>query len=186
MREVDMMHSLRYARDLLLSLRWAGPLLTSCIRVRINSLVTTRVRTRGCRGGRRRRPASTYTDIEGTGIAIISGNRQPEIMAMPLYTHIKTVQSPSIYDRHRTSRLPEHWPAAHVRPQRHVHQPTKQLVCGTLNVHSLPRKLEALKQLASDLDIPVLCLTETCPDDDSVDLRRLRAQGYQVLERARP
>src|SRR6218665_2381058 len=38
-------------------------------------------------------------------------------------------------------------------------------------VHSLPRKLEALKQLASDLDIPVLCLTETWLDDDSVDLR---------------
>src|SRR6218665_613795 len=130
MREVDMMHSLRYARDLLLSLRWAGPLLTSCIRVRINSLVTTRVRTRGCRVGRRRRPASTYTDIEDTGIAIISGNRpvhpsqdRPE----PEYLR----QAPNI----TPARV-----LAHVRPQRHVHQPTKQLVCGTLNVHSLPRK----------------------------------------------
>ena len=75
---------------------------------------------------------------------------------------------------------------ANVRPQRHVHQPAKQLSCATFNVRSLPKKLEALKQLTSDLDIPVLCLTETWLDDDSVDLRRLRTQGYQVLERARP
>ena len=32
----------------------------------------------------------------------------------------------------------------------------------------------------------VLCLCETWHDEDSVSIRRLRAQGLQVLERARP
>src|SRR6218665_3548389 len=67
MRKVLTMYSLGYPRDLLLSLRWAGPPLTPCICVRINSLITTRVRTRGCRGGKRRRPASAYTDITKMG-----------------------------------------------------------------------------------------------------------------------
>src|SRR6218665_2303632 len=159
---------------MLLSLRWAGPPLTLCICVH-KSLITTRVRTRGCRGGRRTRPASTYTDIEGTGIATISCNR-------PVRSSLDRPQPE--YPRQAPNIMPARVPAR-VRPQRHVHQPTKQLNCGTLNVHSLPRKLEALKELASDLDILVLCLTETWLDDDSVDLRRLRTQGYQVLERAR-
>src|SRR6218665_3265759 len=156
MREVHTMHSLGYSCDLLLSLRRAGPLLTPCICVRINSLITTRVRIRGCRGGRRRRPVSTYTDIEGTGIAIISGNR-------PVHSSVDHPEPE--YLRQAPNIVPVRV-LAHVRPQRHVHQPTKRLVCGTLNVHSLPRKLEALKQLASVLDIPVLCLTETWLDED--------------------
>jgi len=32
----------------------------------------------------------------------------------------------------------------------------------------------------------VLCLCETWHDEDSVSIRRLRAEGLQVLERARP
>src|SRR6218665_3899861 len=157
MRRVHIMCSLGYPRDLLLSLRRTGPPLTPCICVRINSLITTRVRTSGCRGGRRRRPASTYTDIEGRGIAIISGNR-------PVHPSLDRPQPEC------PRQAPNIMPArvlAHVRPHRHVHQPAKQLACGTLNVHSLPRKLEALKQLASDLDIPVLCLTETWLHDHS-------------------
>src|SRR6218665_1881940 len=125
MRRVLTMYSLGYPRDLLLSLRWAGPPLTPCICVLINSLITTRVRTRGCRGGRRR-PASSYTDIEGTGVAIIFGNRtvlpslhrqQPEYLQQALNVTPARV-------------------LAHVRPQRHADQPKKQLVCGTLNVWS--------------------------------------------------
>src|SRR6218665_3240771 len=65
MRKALMMYSLGYSRDLLLSLRWAGPPLTPCICVRINSLITTRVHTRGCRGGKR--PASAYADITKMG-----------------------------------------------------------------------------------------------------------------------
>ena len=109
-----MMYSLGYSRDLLLSLRWAGLPLTPCVRVLINSLITTRVRTRGCRGGRRR-PASSYTDIEGTGVAIIFGNRtvlpslhrqQPEYLQQALNVTPARV-------------------LAHVRPQRHADQPKK-------------------------------------------------------------
>src|SRR6218665_2267192 len=71
------MYGIAYTRDQLLSLRWAQPPSASscCVRL-INIPITTRVRKRGCRGGRRRRlPAPTYTVIEGTGCSVISGNR---------------------------------------------------------------------------------------------------------------
>ena len=37
-----------------------------------------------------------------------------------------------------------------------------------------------------DQSIDVLCLCETWHDEDSVSIRRLRAEGLPVLERARP
>jgi len=37
-----------------------------------------------------------------------------------------------------------------------------------------------------DQSIAVLCLCESWHDEDSVSIRRLRAEGLQVLERARP
>jgi hypothetical protein len=62
----------------------------------------------------------------------------------------------------------------------------KQLVGATHNIRSLGKSLEAIKQLAKDEQIGILCLTETHLESDPIDLRRLRTEGFQVLERARP
>jgi hypothetical protein len=43
-----------------------------------------------------------------------------------------------------------------------------------------------IKQVAKDGGISVGCLAETWLEDDPIELRRLRTEGYQVLERARP
>ena len=44
-----------------------------------------------------------------------------------------------------------------------------------------------MKTLIDDYKIDVMCLTETWHEDsDSPPIRRLRAHGFQVLERARP
>ena len=75
-----------------------------------------------------------------------------------------------------------------VRPhlQRHDCQNTKQLVGATHSIRSLGKSLEAVKQLAKDEEIRILCLTETHLESYPVDLRRLRTAGFQVLERALP
>ena len=75
-----------------------------------------------------------------------------------------------------------------VRPhlQRHDCQKTEQLVGATHNIRSLGKSLEAIKQLAKDEQIGILCLTETHLESDPIDLRRLRTEGFQVFERARP
>jgi len=81
------MYAIAYSRDQLLSLRWAQPPSAPSSRVRlINIPITTRVRKRGCRGGRRHRlSAPTYTVIEGTGCSVISGNRpaHPSVIHRP-------------------------------------------------------------------------------------------------------
>jgi len=62
-----------------------------------------------------------------------------------------------------------------------------QLNFGVLNVCSLGNKVEAVKTLIDDHEIDVMCLTETWHEDsDSPPIRRLRAHGFQVLERPRP
>lgn len=62
-----------------------------------------------------------------------------------------------------------------------------QLNFGVLNVCSLGNKVEAVKSLIDDYKVDVMSLTETWHDDsDSPPIRRLRAHGFQVLERARP
>jgi len=60
------------------------------------------------------------------------------------------------------------------------------LVFSCLNVRSLNSKLNDLLEVRHDHCIDVLLLTETWHDDDSVCIRRLRADGYTVVERARP
>jgi len=47
-------------------------------------------------------------------------------------------------------------------------------------------KIDDIIAMKRDRSIDVLCLCETWHDEDSVSIRRLRAQGLQVLERARP
>jgi hypothetical protein len=70
---------------------------------------------------------------------------------------------------------------------RHSESTGHVIVFGSLNVWSLSRaKLDALLIELRDRRIDVMCLRETCHDSDSVSIRRLRASGYVVVERARP
>jgi len=55
-----------------------------------------------------------------------------------------------------------------------------------MNVRSAAGKIDDIVAMKRDQLIDVLCLCETWHDEDSVSIRRLRAEGLQVLERARP
>lgn len=69
---------------------------------------------------------------------------------------------------------------------RHSSPRGRELVFGSLNIRSLTGKLDDLLELRRDRRIDVLFLVETWHDSDSVCLRRLRAYGFQVVDRPRP
>src|SRR6218665_3548596 len=76
-----------------------------------------------------------------------------------------------------------------IRPdlQRHACHPTRQLMCATLNIHSIANKVDVVSQCWRDHGLDFLGLAETWHEDaDDVALRRLRSTGLQMLERARP
>lgn len=62
----------------------------------------------------------------------------------------------------------------------------KRLVFASLNVRSLTNKVDDLLELRRDRSIDVMSLVETWHDTDSVALRRLRSDGYHVVDRPRP
>ena len=69
--------------------------------------------------------------------------------------------------------------------RRYVNVTSCQLVFGSLNIRSLsPLKLDNLLIETRDRSIDVLALCETWHDSDSVAIRRLRADGFSVVERA--
>ena len=75
----------------------------------------------------------------------------------------------------------------HLRPvDRHSTQPSSEAVFGCLNIRSLGNKLDDLLDVRRDQLIDVLFLCETWHDHDSVALRRLRVDGFQVVDRPRP
>ena len=57
---------------------------------------------------------------------------------------------------------------------------------GFLNIRSLLHKTDDVLELLRDHSLDVLCLSETWHDADSVCIRRLRSEGYHVVERSRP
>ena len=57
---------------------------------------------------------------------------------------------------------------------------------GSLNIRSLANKVDHLLELRFDHNIDVLFLVETWHDADSVCLRRLRADGFRVIDCPRP
>ena len=64
---------------------------------------------------------------------------------------------------------------------------SRTLGFASLNVRSLsPLKLDDLLVEFRDRSLDVLVLCETWRDSDSVSIRRLRADGFSVVERARP
>ena len=74
-----------------------------------------------------------------------------------------------------------------VRILRHTESPCHVLRFGSMNVQSLSStKVDSLLIEIRQRPIDVLLLCETWHDADSVSIRRLRAEGYSVIERARP
>ena len=73
-----------------------------------------------------------------------------------------------------------------IRPQRHSCPNAQRLVFGSMNVQSANNKIDDIVAMKRERDLDVLCLCETWHDQDSVCIRRLRAEGLQMLECARP
>ena len=65
-------------------------------------------------------------------------------------------------------------------------QLSSEAVFGCRNIHSLGSKLDDLLEVRRDQLTDVLFLYETWHDHDSVALRRLRVDGFQVVDRAPP
>jgi len=61
-----------------------------------------------------------------------------------------------------------------------------RLVFGCFNIRSIANKIDSLLEVRRDNTIDVLFLVETWHDADTVRLRRLRADGFQVVDRQRP
>ena len=78
--------------------------------------------------------------------------------------------------------------AGRARPsvERHSVRRTAGLAFGCINIRSLGNKLDDLLDVRRDHRIKLLFLTETWHDVDSVTMRRLRVEGYQVIDRPRP
>jgi len=69
---------------------------------------------------------------------------------------------------------------------RHAAPTGSKLAFGCLNIRSVSNKLDDLLNVCHDSAIDVLLLVETWHDADSVSFRRLRADGFQVVDRPRP
>ena len=153
-------------------------LLQSCARPPIDACVVERARQlcvrrhRGRRAGRAVqaracRPPPTLRSA-GNGAYVIARNRPPARVC--------------VYgsDRRNVKVIPT---VAH----RHARPVGRDLVFGSLNVRSLsPVKLDDLLVEIRDRSLDVTLLCETWHDADSVAIRRLRAVGFRVVERARP
>src|SRR6218665_374177 len=185
------MRDVQFGSDLLLSLCFNGPGPDCILRRRVKELGLRR-HTRGHRAGlhcvRSRRSYVLTSTVPGS-VPVITDNRplrarvfNPE--ADPASVPSSSDASSGIpvgVDRRPTDCL--------IRPdqKRHASHPTRQLMCATLNIHSIANKVDVVSQCCHDHGLDVLGLTETWHEDaDDVSLRRLRSTGLQMLERARP
>ena len=64
--------------------------------------------------------------------------------------------------------------------------PTSRLSFGLINICSLNNKVDDLLRVRRERGVDVLCLVETWHNADSVCLRRLRLDGYRVVDWPRP
>jgi len=64
--------------------------------------------------------------------------------------------------------------------------PAGRLTFGCINICSLNNKVDDLLEVRRDHKVDVLCLVETWHDVDSICFRRLRSDGYQIVDRPRP
>jgi len=127
-------------------------------------------RRRGCRAGRSARAriscaASPVLRPAGNGAYVITGNRPARRR---------------VYGSDRSA-------VVQVPVLRHTQPVGRSLLFASLNVRSLsPLKLDDLLTEIRDRSVGVTLLCETWHDVDSVSIRRLRADGFKVVERARP
>ena len=162
-------------------LRSHTQLLNIDVRFKVDSLIPNHISARGCRSGKHRRRTFTVKTDVGSSDNDQSSAHQP--IRIPVIIGRRRRDA----DNRKNNTCVENNRFL-VRPhlQRHDCQKTKQLVGATHNIRSLGKSIEAIKQLAKDEQIGLLCFTETHLESDPVDLRRLRTDGFQVLERARP
>jgi hypothetical protein len=73
-----------------------------------------------------------------------------------------------------------------IRISRHTVASSHQLTFGLLNVQSANNKIDDIIDMKKEHGLDVMLLSETWHDADSVSIRRLRAEGLQVIERSRP
>src|SRR6218665_3269023 len=185
------MRDVRFGSDLLLSLRFNGLAPDCILRRRVKELGLRR-RTRGHRAGlhcvRSRRSYVLTSSVPGS-VSVITGNRPLRVRvfdpeADPASEPPSSAASSRIpvgVDRRPTDCL--------IRPdlKRRAFHSTRQLMCATLNIHSIANKVDVVNQCWRDHGLDVLGLTETWNEDaDDVALRRLRSTGLQMLEPARP
>jgi hypothetical protein len=103
-------------------------------------------------------------------------------------TIITLACQPHVSDcRRRTSPRVKHSNLISIRTFRHPEPPLRKLTFASMNIRSLsPLKLDCLLEEFRSRQLDVFLLCETWHDADSVSIRRLRAEGYGVVERARP
>ena len=126
-------------------------------------LVVCLKRYRGCRAGRSKRLSPSLRSV-GNGASIVVGNRRL-LCCEP-------------------SRLDPSLLQVHIN--RHPAPPCTELVFGSLNICAIANKIDDLLEVRRCQKIDVLFLVETWHDSDSVSLRRLRADGFQIVDRPRP
>src|SRR6218665_2979663 len=185
------MRDARFGSDLLLSLRFNGSGPDCTLRRRVKELGLRR-RTRGHRAGLhcvRSRRSYVLTSLALGSVPVITGNRPLRVRVVGPDADPASVPPSSA----ASSRIPDvvdlRAKDCLIRPdlQRHACHPTRQLMCATLNIHSIANKVDVVSQCWRDHGLDVLGLTETWHEDaDDVALRRLRSTGLQMLERARP
>src|SRR6218665_1269470 len=156
-----------YGSDLLLSLRFNGSGPDCILRRRVKELGLRR-RTRGHRAGLhcvRSRRSYVLTSSALGSVPVITGNRplparvvgpDADPASMPTSSAASS-RIPDVVDRRATDCL------IRPDPQRHACHPTRQLMCATLNIHSIANKLDVVSQCWRDHGLDVLGLTETWP-----------------------
>ena len=157
-----------------MSLRSTDAVLADDVTVRVSQLGLRR--NRGCRAGRavqarRARPVPVLQPVVN-GAYIVCTPQRADALPLP---RRRSVYGSNV--RYLTR----------VTVQRHTSRVGRNLQFGSMNMRSLsPLKLDALLDefRGRTLDVALLC--ETWHDADSVVLQRLRTEGFQVVERARP
>jgi hypothetical protein len=82
--------------------------------------------------------------------------------------------------------LPRSLSLRYIHADRHSTPSDRQLICGSINVQSLSNKVDDLLEVRRTQHVDVLFITESWHDSDSVCIRRLRVDGFQVVDRPRP
>jgi len=130
-----------------------------------NEIENTVYRDRNCLSSRSCRfPTALRAAINGARIILSSHTSQRHERS-----HKRRVSSllPVHIDRHTVSKM-------------------RDLLFSCLNICSVANKIDALIDVRRDNKIDVLYLGKTWHDSDSVSLRSLRVEGFQVVDRPPP